>query len=306
MPKPKIVVIVGPTASGKTSLSITLAKKFNGEIISADSRQVYRGLNLGTGKVTHEEMEGIPHHLLDVADPQETYTVASYVHDGRQAITDIHSINKLPIIVGGTFFYIDALLGKISTPEVGPNGTLRTKLEALSDEALFQMLTEKDPERSKSIDPQNKRRLIRALEIVDALGVVPETHPETLYDTLTLGITITRERLQENIHTRLITRLDSGMIDEVKNLHEAGLSYERLNELGIEYKYIVEFLQEKISYEEMCTQIETKSRQYAKRQMTWLKQSKDIVWIEPSVTPGVENIVQDFLNDTIKFLPHIA
>jgi len=293
--KQKIVVIVGPTASGKTSLSIELAKKFNGEVVSADSRQVYRGLDIGTGKVTEEEMQGIPHHLLDVAEPQDTYTVADYVRDGRAAIASIHSRGKLPVIVGGTFLYIDALIGKISMPEVPPNEALRAKLELLTKERLFEMLEDQDQERALTIDKDNKRRLIRALEIVGAIGVVPSTESNEQYDVLTLGIEISREKLVDNIHERLITRLNDGMIEEVQNLYESGLSYTRLEELGIEYQYIALFLQEKITKENMLTQIETKSRQYAKRQMTWLKRDEGIVWVDKNKTEDIEKRVEEFL-----------
>ncbi len=288
---PKILVIVGPTASGKTSLSIEIASHFNGEVISADSRQVYRGLDLGTGKVTKEEMRGIPHHLLDVADPHDVYTVADYVRDGRKAITDILSRGKLPIIVGGTFFYIDALLGRASTPEVPPNKQLREKLEAMNTEALFALLTEKDSVRAQDIDAHNKRRLVRALEIVDVLGSVPEIVQENLYDTLTLGIAIPKETLYERIHTRILTRIDAGMIEEVAALHKKGLSYARMEDLGLEYRYIAQYLQGFLQKEEMIELLNTKSRQYAKRQMTWLKRDQDIVWVDPSKIEYVEKVV---------------
>lgn len=295
MHKTKILVIVGPTASGKTSLSIELAKKFNGEIVSADSRQVYKGLDLGTGKISKEEMQSIPHHVLDVADPKDTYTQANYVRDGRKAIADILARKKLPIIVGGTFFYIDALLGKVSTPPVEPNLELRAHLESLSNEELIHMIAEKDPERAKTIDVHNKRRLVRALEIISALGTVPTIQSEELYDSLTLGIAITKEKLEENIHTRLLARLNQGMIEEVKSLNRNGLSYKRLGELGIEYECTGDYLEEKISKEEMMEQIEIKSRQYAKRQMTWLKRDKSIVWIDPKDIDTIQESVSNFL-----------
>jgi len=285
MEKPKIMVIVGPTASGKTSLSIKLAKQHNGEVISADSRQVYRGLNLGTGKVTAEEMEGVPHHLLDIVDPKEIYTAADFVRDGRATITDILSRGKLPIIVGGTFFYTDALLGRIVTPEVPPNPTLRAELEKLSAEQLFSKLEAVDPVRADEIDRHNPRRLVRALEIADALGSVPQLPAEELYDAQILGIHIDQETLHKNIHNRLLARLDAGMIDEVKALHERGLSYERMEDLGLEYRYIARHLKGEVSYEDMVTTLETKIRQFAKRQMTWLKRDKSIEWIsDPKVT----------------------
>jgi tRNA dimethylallyltransferase len=278
--KPKIIVIVGPTASGKTFLSIELAKKLNGEVVSADSRQVYKGLDLGTGKVTKAEMEDIPHHLLNVADPKETYTVTDYVRDARKEIEGIIARGKLPIIVGGTFFYVDALLGRSIPPEVEPNEVLREELEKKSAEELFLMLEKKDPERAESIDKDNKRRLVRALEIVDALGKVPNVKSAELYDATIIGISISKDKLKENIHKRLLDRLDKGMIEEVKNLHANKLSYERMYELGIEYKYIAEYLKEKITKEEMMKLIELKSLQYAKRQMTWLKRDKEIRWVE--------------------------
>ena len=278
--KPKIIVIVGPTASGKTSLSIELAKKLNGEVVSADSRQVYRGLDLGTGKIAQAEMEDIPHHLLDVADPKNTYTVTDYVRDARKEITGIIARGSLPIVVGGTFFYVDALLGKSIPPEVAPNETLRNELETRTAPELFEMLKEKDPERANHIDKDNKRRLIRALEIVEALGKVPALQSEELYDATIIGISISKEKLKENIHNRLRTRMEKGLIEEVKDLYTNKLSYERMYELGIEYKYIAEFLEEKITKEEMVKQIELKSLQYAKRQMTWLKRDKGIVWVE--------------------------
>ena len=280
MEKPKIIVIVGPTASGKTSLSIEFAKKLNGEVISADSRQVYKGLDLGTGKVTEAEMDGVPHHLLDVVDPQETYTVADYVRDARKEISNIISQGKIPIVVGGTFFYVDALLGRSIPPEVEPNEALRAELEKKSTEELFETLTNKDVERAETIDRDNKRRLVRALEIVDAIGKVPTPKSEELYDATIIGISISKEKLKENIHKRLIDRLGRGMIDEVKNLHTHGLSYKRMYELGIEYKYIAKYLEKKMTKEEMMEQIEMKSLQYAKRQMTWLKRDKSVKWVE--------------------------
>ncbi|MFZ2253107.1 MAG: tRNA (adenosine(37)-N6)-dimethylallyltransferase MiaA [Minisyncoccia bacterium] len=295
MNNPKILVIVGPTASGKTSLSIELAQKFNGEVISADSRQVYEGLDLGTGKVTEEEMKGVPHHLLDVEDPRNTYNVTNFVRDGREAIDAILSRNKLPIIVGGTFLYIDALLGKISTPKVPPNEILREHLETLSIEKLFKQLIDEDPVHAEKIDRSNKRRLIRALEIVEALGAVPPNIPHELYTPLTLGITLSKDALRGNIAKRLIDRIKQGMIEEVQNLHAQGLSFERMEVLGLEYRYIAEFLQNKITREEMMTQIETKSMQYAKRQMTWLKRNQEIKWFESRDQGGIENLVKQFL-----------
>jgi tRNA dimethylallyltransferase len=296
MDKPKVLLVVGPTASGKTSLSIKLAQKYNGEVISADSRQVYRGLDLGTGKVTPEEMQGVPHHLLDIADPSDVYTAHDFVRDGSNAIENIIARKKLPIIAGGTFLYMDALMGKISLPHVAPNESLRTKLEALDTNALYAILHAQDPHYAETIDRHNARRLIRAIEIVEALGSMPQRSPESRYTSLTLGIMIDRETLTRHIHDRLFSRLEKGMLDEVKHLIEHGVSYARLETLGIEYKYISHYLQGSINYEMMCEEIELKSLQFAKRQMTWLKRDKSIVWIDPQNQNSIDDIVAHFCN----------
>jgi tRNA dimethylallyltransferase len=293
--KPKVLVIVGPTASGKTSLSTKLAKTFSGEVISADSRQVYKGLDIGTGKVTTEEMQGVPHHLLDVADPHETYTVTDYMHDADTAITDIHSRQKLPVIVGGTFLYVDTLLGKMSAPEVPPNEVLRSALETLDTAVLAEKLQRLDPVRYKTIDTHNRRRLIRAIEIAEALGSVPTTKVEKRYKSLILGVDIAKEELHANIHIRLLERLDDGMIAEVQKLHAEGLTYERMEALGLEYRYIARHLQGLLSYENMVTELETKIRQYAKRQMTWLKRDEEIVWVKKDEMECIEKLVSDFI-----------
>lgn len=293
--KPQVLTIVGPTASGKTSLSIALAQKYSGEIISADSRQVYKGMDIGSGKVTAEEMGTIPHHLLDVADPMVIYNASDFTHDATAALTGILKRDKLPIIAGGTFFYIDMLLGRTSSPEVPPNETLRQALEQLPAEALYEKLHTLDPERAEAMDPQNARRLVRALEIVDALGKVPKVEKMETYDVLTLGISITKEQLHENIYTRLHQRLDEGMQAEVETLLAQGVTHERLEDLGLEYRYLSRHLRGELSYDEMTKQLETKTRQFAKRQMTWLKRDESIVWVEKNDLPAIFSTVQSWL-----------
>lgn len=294
--KPKVIAIVGPTASGKTSLSIALAQKFNGEVISADSRQVYRGMDLGTGKVTAEEMDGVSHHLLDITDPMEVYTGADFEHDATAALEEILKRGRCPIIAGGTFFYLDLLRGKLQSAPVEPDDAFRKSLNDLSNATLLEKLYEKDPARATTIDQTNRRRLIRALEIVESIGTVPPTETkESPYDWLVIGIDIDKDRLHRNIHARLLERLEGGMIEEVQRLHAEGVSYHRLEDLGLEYRYIAKYLQDELSKDEMIEHLETKIRQFAKRQMTWLKRDQDIRWFAPKDQETLIEQVKAFL-----------
>lgn len=299
MTKPKVISIVGPTASGKSALAIDLALIFNGEVISADSRQVYRELDLGSGKVTTEEMRGVPHQLLDIANLDYIYTGADFVKDANLAISYILKREKLPIIAGGTFFYIELLKGECQSAPVEPNPTLRAELEQLSDEQLFAKLNNLDPERAQNIDSKNRRRLIRALEIIDSLGKVPTiSKKEPGFDFLTIGIKIDKDLLKQRIEQRLSDRLEKGMIEEVENLLKNGISPVRLHDLGLEYRYITEYLEGKITYEEMKAKIIVKSLQFAKRQYTWLKRDKSIVWFDFPVTVNkIEGNIKSFLEN---------
>jgi tRNA dimethylallyltransferase len=292
-----LLIIVGPTASGKTSLSIKLAKEFTGEVISADSRQVYRGLDLGSGKVTVEEMAGVPHYLLDVVGPSTVYTAADFKRDAALAITDISARGHLPIIAGGTFFYIDTLLGDMSIPTVPPDPALRAELEAKTTPELFSILTTLDPVRAATVDKDNPRRLVRAIEIATALGYVPvTTKGNSPYHTLKIGITIEKEALHHNIHIRLLERLEAGMMAEVEGLIAAGITHERLESLGLEYRYLSRYLSGLITYDDMLAELETKIRQFAKRQLTWLKRDQDIVWVNPTDTEHIITNIQHWLS----------
>lgn len=292
----KIVVIVGPTCSGKTSLSIKLAKRFKGEVISADSRQVYKGLDIGTGKITRKEMVGIPHHLLDVASPKKIYTAHDFTHDGRKAIEKIVAQEKLPIVAGGTGFYIDALVGMISLPNVPPNPALRKKLENKNARQLFELLRKKDSVRAESIDRDNPVRLIRALEIADALGTNPPSVSEPLYDILWLGIDPTKETLQKKIHERLLARMKQGMIREATKLRAGGLSHKRMEALGLEYRYLSRLLRKQITKKEFLEELEQEINLFAKRQMTYWRRNKNITWFKPSESKKIEKRVKEFLN----------
>ncbi|MES2059671.1 MAG: tRNA (adenosine(37)-N6)-dimethylallyltransferase MiaA [Patescibacteria group bacterium] len=295
--KPKIIAIVGPTASGKSDLAVQIAKKFGGEIISADSRQVYKGLNIGTGKITKKEMQGVPHHLLDVANPKNKFSVDIYKSLADKAIENILSRNKIPILCGGTGFYVDAVAKNIILPDVPPNPILRTKLEELSAEKLCAMLTKLDPRRAKEIDPKNKVRLIRAIEIAKSLGHVPhlDVGRPSKYNVLYIGVWRGSDYLKARIKARLESRIKAGMINEAKKLHGKGLSWKRMHELGLEYRYLALYLQNKITKSEMIEKLNTEIWHYAKRQMTWFKKNKEIVWMDPKKESQIFKTIQDFL-----------
>lgn len=297
MSKPKVIAVVGPTASGKTALSITLAKAFNGEVISADSRQVYRRLNLGTGKVTLEEMDGVPHHLLDVADPQERFSVAEFQKLGKAAIEDILSRGRIPIVCGGTGLYVNTLLSGAKLPEVPPNKELRDTLEKLPTEELFKKLQEFDPERAEEIDRHNLVRLVRAIEIAEALGKVPRVKTSKDYKVLTIGLLPPDEILKEKIARRIKERLEQGMIAEAERLHNEGLSYERMEELGLEYRYMARLLQHSLTREEFEAQLENEIWQYAKRQKTWFKRDKEMRWFETGSDSRIFEVIKSFLSE---------
>ena len=299
MQKPlhKTLVIVGPTASGKSDLAIALARKFNGEIISADSRQVYRGMDIGTGKVTKREQRLVHHHLLDVASPKRSYNVTHFIRDAKKIIRDIRKRGKTPIICGGTGFWVQALIEESPFPAVKPNAALRKKLGRLSTETLYGILETEDPRRAKNIDANNKIRLIRALEIVSALGAVPDLnqkHGVPNGQHMIIALNPAQGTLHKNIATRLEKRLRRGMIAEVERLRNDGISWKKLESFGLEYRYVALLLQGKISQEKMKEQLNVEIRHYAKRQMTWLRRWEKlgarIHWI--SGPDKAENLVK--------------
>ena len=296
--KPQMIAIVGPTASGKSDLAVRLAKKFGGEVISADSRQVYKGLDIGTGKVTKKEMAGIPHYLLDVVSPKKQYSVAEFQRDANKAIADILKRGKLPIICGGTGFYVDALVYDSLLPDVPPNEALRKKLDRETTESLYEILKKIDPERAETIDAQNPRRLVRAIEIAQALGKVPERSFNSSFTPLFIGIKVPAEILKERIHVRLLKRMKGGMLAEAKTLHEKGLSWKRMEELGLEYRYLARYLRGAITKSEMLIQLESAIIQYAKRQHTWFKRNTNIHWVEYDSPAKAEKIVLNFIKKT--------
>lgn len=267
----KIIVVCGPTATGKSDYAVALAKKLGGEIISADSRQVYRGLDIGSGKITTREMKAVPHYLLSVANPKRVFSVTQYQKLADKAIKDIVKRGKVPIICGGTGFYIDALAYDQSLPQVKPDKTLRKQLEKLSAEELANKLETLDADRFETIDAKNKVRLVRAIEIAITLGSVPKTTRMKKYDVQWHYLDFPDDVLKDRIHTRLLKRMKAGMVAEVKRLHAEGVPWKRLESLGLEYRYLAVYLQNKLSKADMLTQLESAIWHYAKRQRTWFK-----------------------------------
>lgn len=270
--KPKIHVVCGPTSAGKSDYAVELAKKCSGEVISADSRQVYIGMDLGTGKITKEEMDGIAHYLLDIKKPNEDFSVEEFQRLAFEKIEDILSRGKTPILCGGTGFYIQSVTDNVIFQEIKPNKELRTELEEKSIEELKNILEKIPKEEGAKVDTENKRRLIRAIEIGEQMGTLACIKKgEQKYDFEFTYLDFPDEVLKERISARLEKRLKAGMVDEVKRLHEEGVTWEKLESFGLEYKYIAQFLQGKIDEETMKEEIKVKSRQYAKRQRTWFK-----------------------------------
>jgi len=292
--KNKLIVILGPTSSGKTSLSIKLAKKFNGEIVSADSRQIYKGMDIGSGKITKKETEGVPHYLLNVASPKKVFTVAQYQKLAIKAMKKIQNSRKLPFLVGGTGLYIQSIVDGIVIPKVKPDQKLRKGLEKKSKEELFAMLEKLDRKRAKTIDRNNPRRLIRALEIVlKTKRPIPALKLKNNFDVLEIGINVSRDQLKKNISKRLLNRLARGMVGEVKKLRKSGLSFKRLEEFGLEYRFVAQYLQNKIKKQEMIYKIQKESEHLAKRQITWFKRDKRINWIKNQ--KEAERLIKKFL-----------
>lgn len=272
MSKPLIYVVCGPTATGKSDRAVELALEINGEVISADSRQVYRGMDLGTGKITAEEMKGVPHHLLDIKDPNEDFSVEEFQKLALGKIEDILARGKTPIICGGTGFYIYSITDNIIFDNIPKNEKVREELEEKSLEELKEILSKFPIEPGARVDVENKRRVIRAIEIGTQLGKIPtfKKGPK-LYDFKFVYLDFPDEILKDRINRRLEKRFEMAMTEEVQRLHDEGVSFERLENFGLEYRYIAQFLQGKISKEEMVEILKLKIWQYAKRQRTWFK-----------------------------------
>ena len=292
---PKLIVIEGTNASGKSSLGVDLAARFDGEIVSADSRQVFRRLDLGSGKITPDEMKGVPHHLLDVREAGDFFSMADFQRLAYEAIDGILERNRLPFLVGGTGLYVDAVADGYELSDKAPDHDLRAHLETFETPELYRMLKQKLPD--TDIDPRNRHRVMRALERLEADDYHPGSKTPR-YDLLKLGVTWPREILKQRIDARLDARLQAGMVDEVRALLDEGVSEEFMVKLGLEYKYLTWYLTGKIGYEQMKEELGNAIKKFAKRQMTWFRRDPRIRWLDMSKDPEAEaaGLIADFIS----------
>ena len=275
----KIIVILGQTATGKSDLAVKIARKIGGEIISADSRQIYKNLDIGTGKITEKEMRNVPHHLLDVVKPKNRFTVAEYKKLAEEKIKEIIAKGKIPIMCGGTGFYIDAVTKGVILPQVPPNVKLRKSLQKKDSGQLFKILKKFDGRRAKNIDKKNKVRLIRAIEIAKTLGKVPKiTEVKPMYKFIKIGLYLPPDKLRKKVEKRVKGMFKNGLLKEIEKLKNSGISAKRLKELGFEY--------DNPNYEKVVKQ----TLKYAKRQMTWFKRDKEIKWLNASKKINIKTL----------------
>ena len=295
--KPKLIVIEGTNASGKSDLAVQVAGRFRGEIVSADSRQIYRGMDLGSGKITPEEQKGVPHHLLDVREPGEFFSMADFQRLAYQAIDGILSRERVPFLVGGTGLYVDAVADGYELSEKAPDHALRARLETFGTEELYRMLMTRRPD--TEVDPKNRHRVMRMLEKIEAGDETP-TGKSARYDVLKLGVTWPRDILKQRIDERLDRRLAQGMTDEVRALLNAGVSEEFLVKLGLEYKYLTWYLTGKMNEDQMKEELGNAIKRFAKRQMTWFRRDPRIHWLNMADHPVEEacSLVEAFLQNT--------
>ena len=293
---PKMIVIEGTNASGKSALGVELARRFGGEVISADSRQVYRGLDLGSGKITPEEMAGVRHHLLDVAEPGDFFSMADFQRLAYAAAEEILKRGNIPFLVGGTGLYVDAVADGYVLSDMAPDPVLREHLESFATPTLYAMLLEKEPQ--TDIDPRNRHRVMRALEKL-AAGDDQAARKEPRFEVLKFGVTWDRETLKRRIDERLERRLNEGMRAEVERLLDSGVSREFLLKLGLEYRYLTLWITGEMSEEEMRETLSREIKRFAKRQMTWFRRDPRIIWLDMAGDPVAQAtpLIEQFLTE---------
>ncbi|AWP36834.1 tRNA (adenosine(37)-N6)-dimethylallyltransferase MiaA [Heyndrickxia coagulans] len=288
MAKQKLIVLIGPTASGKTALSIRLAKKFNAEIISGDSMQVYRGMDIGTAKITQVEMEGIPHHLIDIKNPDESFSVAEFQQLVREKISDIASRGKLPMIVGGTGLYIQSVLYDYRFSDIAGDPAYRAELEKIARREgpglLYKLLEKTDPESAAKIHPHNVRRVIRALEVCHFSGRTMQDYKkqqqdEPLYCAALIGLVMEREKLYQRINERVDQMMERGLIEEVRKLYDKNLrGVQSIQAIG--YKELYDYFDGRMTLDEAVSRLKQNTRRFAKRQLTWFRNKMEIEWFD--------------------------
>lgn len=288
--KTPLLIVAGPTATGKSDSAVELALRMNGEVISADSMQVYRGMDIGSAKVTVEEMRGVPHHLIDCADPSENWNVVRFQKEARRAVQDIASRGRLPILCGGTGFYIQALLYDIDFTQMDENTPLRDRLSALAaekgPEAVHALLLEKDPASAAAIHPNNLKRVIRAIEFMEESGGSIAAHNlqqrerESAYRSVFFVLTMDRARLYERIDRRVDIMMERGLVEEVARLRAMEIQRDSTSMQGIGYKQVYGYLDGEYDLEEAVRLIKRDTRHFAKRQLTWFKREKDVIWTD--------------------------
>jgi tRNA dimethylallyltransferase len=301
--KEKLVVILGPTAVGKTNTSIALAKRLNGEIISGDSMQVYKGMDIGTAKVTKEEMSGIPHHLIDIKEPNESFSVAEFQEHAKKLITEISARGKLPIIAGGTGLYVQAVTHDYQFSNAETNWEYRNQLELEVKkngiDKLYEQLMSLDPEGAKQIHPNNHRRVIRALEVIKETGMTmgdfqKKQKKDSPYDLALIGLTMERELLYNRINARVDLMIAHGLLDEVNELYHHGIrNCQSVQAIG--YKELFEYVEGKVTLDDAIENLKQNSRRYAKRQLTWFRNKMDLKWFD--MDKG-ENVIPEILQYT--------
>lgn len=285
--KERLLVIVGPTAVGKTEMSIQLAKRLNGEVVSGDSMQIYRGLNIGTAKITADEMENIPHHMIDIIDPLESFSVTQYQREARTIITEINERGKLPILVGGTGLYVHAITHDYQFTNIESDEAFREEMETFAEQygndALHKKLQYIDPKSYKSIHPNNRRRVIRALEVIKRTGKpfsnFQTKREKSIYDAVFIGLTMDREVLYDRINTRIDKMIAKGLFNEARHLYDNNLKDSQAAQ-AIGYKELFLYFDGELSKEEAILLLKRNSRRYAKRQYTWFKNKMDITWFD--------------------------
>lgn len=290
MLKPEIVCVVGPTASGKTAYAINLAKELGGEVVSCDSMQIYQEMTIGTAKPTEEEMQGIPHHMIDVVSPFENYSVADFVTDAKACIAEILSRGRVPVLCGGTGLYVDSLLNGITFLEDARDEGYRQELKIMAEkqgkEALHALLKDADPKAAEEIHPNNVKRVIRTLEIIKSSGKTKaeydrDARRESPYRATIYGMDWEREELYRRIDLRVDGMMEQGLLEEVKRLLKLGVPKTATAMQAIGYKELISYLNGESSLLEAVETIKRESRRYAKRQLTWFRRNKDIIWMKP-------------------------